>query len=105
MAFAGEDEECVRHAEGLQRTLHSFAFQIAHPDIRTALHQVRWCFDFVEAEKGSFALIEIWILPGASAQIPGVVPRLVVVAPVSRMLHGACAGDRRAKACGLGDEP
>ena len=105
VAFAGKDEEAMRNAQRLQGAFHGDSLQIAYAYIGAALHQVGGRFDFVELKERGFALVEGGVFPGLAAEIPGVVPGFVVVAPVGGVLHGSGAGDRGFEAGGLGDEP
>lgn len=95
----------MRNAQLLEGTLHSDPLQIAYAYIGAALHQVGGGLDLIEEKQGGLGLVSLWIFPGLASQVPGVVPGLVVVAPVGGVLDGTGSGDRGFEAGGLGDEP
>ena len=89
----------------LQGPLHCLTFEIAYADVGGALDEMRGGFDLVELEERGLALIKVGVFPGLAAEVPGVVPGGIVVAPVGGVLHGAGAGYGGFEAGGLGDEP
>ncbi len=105
MAFAGEDQQSVGNAEGIERVLEQIIFEHGDADVVGAGDHVGGGADFVDLEDGGFVVIALGGFPGASAEEVGIVEGGVVVAPVAYMLDRPGAGDGGFEARGLSDEP
>ena len=100
MTLARKHKKSMRNVQLVERPFHRDAFQIAHTHIGPALYQVGRCLHLVKAEERSLALIEFRILPRLAAQIPGIVPRQVVVTPIENRPGSASAVLRRVAEAG-----
>src|ERR1700722_5341798 len=105
VSLAGKYEGRMRHPERLECPFHARSLQVAYAYVRASLHQMGRRFHFVESKQRSLTLIKLRILPGLPAEIPCVIPCLIVIAPVSRVFNGSGPRDSRSKARGLRDEP
>src|SRR5580693_7470663 len=82
VALTWKHQKAMRNTQRFECAFHGHAFQIADAHVCAALNEMRRRLHLVELEERGLALVIRGVLPRPAAEIPRIVPRLVVVAPV-----------------------